>query len=100
MLDSATNGKFLIVTLLQAHVMDALLDFFVKGKNNPHFENYVFDFQLNKLDKICKVDDSKFVSFLLCVTKRPREADSSQSKLTLKMSVEQEAEAIEEADLI
>ena len=30
-LDSSTNGKFLVVSLLQAHVLDALLDFFVRG---------------------------------------------------------------------
>ena len=69
MLDAATGGKFLIVSLLQAHVLDALLDFFVRGQNNPHFADYKFDLQLNKLDKICNVQDTKFVSFLLCFTK-------------------------------
>ena len=64
-LDPTTNGRFLIVSLLQAHVLDALLDFFVRGKNNPHFEQYTFDLELIKLDKICNVQDSKFVSFFL-----------------------------------
>ena len=77
MLDAANQGKFLIVSLLQAHVFDALLDYFVRGKNNPHFENYVCDLQLNKLEKICNVQDSKFVSWLLCYTKRPKTADSA-----------------------
>ncbi len=42
-LDAATNGKFLIVSLLQGHVLDAILDFFMRGKNNPHAESHVFD---------------------------------------------------------
>ena len=54
-LDSSTNGKFLVVSLLQAHVLDALLDFFVRGTQNPLFENYCFDLQISKLDKICNV---------------------------------------------
>ena len=76
MLDPSTSGKFLIVSLLQAHVFDALLDYFVRGKNNPNFDNYTCDIQLNKLDKICNVQDSKFVAFLLIVTKRVK--DDSQ----------------------
>jgi len=54
-LDTAHNGRFLIVSLLQAHVLDALLDFFVRGKDNPHFEGFVFDLELRKLDKMCDV---------------------------------------------
>ena len=42
-LDPANNGRFLIVSLLQAHVLDALLDFFVRGENNPLHESHVFD---------------------------------------------------------
>ena len=69
-LDAATSGKFVVVSLLQAHVFDALLDYFVRGKNNPGFEGFAFDLQLIKLDKICDVQDSKFVSFMLVFTKR------------------------------
>ena len=98
-LDSTTNGKFLIVSLLQGHVFTALLDYFIRGKNNPHFENYVCDLQLNKLDKICNVKDSKFVSYLLCITKRAKSADSAAPKLTLKMGMGQEPESVEEEAL-
>lgn len=90
-LDASVNGKFLIVSLLQAHVLDALIDFFMRGKNNPHFETHVFDLQLNKLDKICDVKDSKFVSFLLVLTKRAKTgtAESDKGKISLKLKLDQ-----------
>ena len=86
-LDATSNGKFLIVSLLQGHVFTALLDYFVRGKNNPHFANYECDLQLNRLDKITTVKDSKFVSYLLCITKRVKTAGvSAPPQLTLKMT--------------
>ena len=90
-LDASVNGKFLIVSLLQAHVLDALIDFFMRGKNNPYFESHVFDLQLNKLDKICDVKDSKFVSFLLVLTKRPKigNAESDKGKISLNLKLDQ-----------
>jgi len=51
-LDGATNGKFLCISLLQSHVLDGLLDFFMRGKNNLYFETHTFDLQLTKLDKV------------------------------------------------
>ena len=84
---------------MQAHVFDALLDFFVRGKNNPHFENYVCDLQVNKLDKICNVQDSKFVSWLLCITKRPKSADSAPAQLSFKPSPAAAVEQLDEDNL-
>lgn len=99
-LDSTHNGRFLIVSLLQAHVFDALLDYFIHGKNNPHFASHIFDLQLNKLDKICNVQDSKFVSFLLSFTKRPlQEGCARDPKITLKESLQQDAEPLSEEQL-
>ena len=86
-LDASSNGRLMIVTLLQAHVLDALLNFFIRGKNNPYAESHVFDFQINKLDKITNVEESKFVSFLLIVTKRARSGADDKSKLSLKANL-------------
>jgi ubiquinone/menaquinone biosynthesis C-methylase UbiE len=51
-LDAANGGKFLIISLLQELVIDALLNYFLKGENNPHHADYVFDVAVVKLDKI------------------------------------------------
>ena len=77
------------MSLLQAHVLDALLDFFVNGELNPHHEAFTFDFELIKLEKICNVQDTKFVSFLVSVTKRPK--DDTPAKLSLKMQAGSES---------
>ena len=98
-LDASTNGKFLIVSLLQGHVLDALLDFFIRGKNNPYAESHAFDVQINKLDKVCDVNESKFVSFLLVVTKRAKASPEDKSKLLLKANIGQEAAIMEENEL-
>ena len=95
-LDHSAGGKFLIISLLQAHVLDALLDYFVRGKNNPHFADYVFDLELRKLDKICDVRDSKFVSFLLAFTKKPRSESETTSTLSLKLGTGIDAEVMTE----
>lgn len=97
-LDSSANGKFLIVSLLQRHVFDALLEFFLRGKNNALFDSHVFDLQLYKLDKICNVQDTKFVSFLLSFSKRPL-AGERDSKIIFKESIAREAETIDEETL-
>ena len=100
MLDAANGGKFLIVSLLQAHVFDALLDYFIKGEKNPHFAQYAFDLQLIKLDKICNVEDSKFVSYLLSVTKRAKTESSEPAQITLKMGLGMEVETISREDIV
>lgn len=90
----------MIVSLLQGHVLDALLDFFLRGKNNNHFNTHVFDIQLYKLDKICNVQDTKFVSFMLSVTKRPLiDGAARDSKTTFKNGVVRDAETLDEATL-
>ena len=86
----------MIVSLLQAHVLDALCDYFVRGKNNPHFADYVFDMELRKLDKICDVQETKFVSFLLVFTKKPRTEGETASKFSLKMGLGMDAEVMSE----
>ena len=95
-LDHSAGGQFLIVSLLQAHVLDALCDYFVRGKNNPHFADYVFDMELRKLDKICDVQETKFVSFLLVFTKKPRTEGETASKFSLKMGLGMDAEVMSE----
>ena len=88
-LDPTVNGRFLIVSLLQAHVLVALLDFFVRGEGNTLHEGYVFDLEVRKLAKMTEVQESKFVPFLLCFTKRTRDGDNTTpSKLSLKKSLE------------
>jgi ubiquinone/menaquinone biosynthesis C-methylase UbiE len=57
-LDGATNGKFMCISLLQSHVLEALLDFFIRGKSNLYFETHTFDLQLIKLEKICNKQES------------------------------------------
>jgi len=98
-LDAQSQGKFLIVSLLQAHVLDALLDFFVRGTGNPYFQDYIFDLELRRLEKICDVKDSKFVSFLLCFSKRPRDQSAPLARLTLKERLDVAAETLAEAEL-
>ena len=71
----------------------------MRGKNNPHFESHVCDIQLNKLDKICNVQDSKFVSFLLCVTKRAKSEESAPPQLSLKIAVGSNPEPLDESTL-
>ena len=66
-------------------MLDALLNFFVRGKGNESFEaaDFTHDLQLIKLDKVCNVEDSKYIPFLLAFQKRPKSADTPQT-LSLK----------------
>ena len=95
----------MIVSLLQAHVLDAILDFFIRGKKNPLFADFAFNIQINKLDKICNVQDSKFESFLLILTKRSKAEEeekgenNSGCKLSLKAGLTAEVESLDEAEL-
>ena len=77
-----------------------MLDFFLRGKNNSHFSSHVFDIQLYKLDKICNVQDTKFVSFMLSVTKRPLvDGAARDTKITFKDGVVKDSEPMEETQL-
>ena len=90
------NGRFLVISLLQGHVFDALLDFFLRGKQNPHAAEWAFDLTLIKLDKVCNVEDSKFVAFMLVAKKRPVGAPPS---LALKLGPGEPAESLAEDEL-
>ena len=98
-LDPDSNGRLLIVSLLQAHVLDALLDFFVRGQGNSFHEGFSFDIEVRKLDKMTEVQESKFVPFLLCFTKRAKGDSTAQSNLSLKKSIDTDAQVLNEADL-
>lgn len=80
-------------------MLDALLDFFIRGKNNPHFATHIFDLGLIKLDKVCDVEDTKFVSFLACFRKRPR-SEGDSAKITLKKGLKASEEEMTEAELV
>ena len=46
-----------------------------------------------------EVQESKFVPFLLCFTKRAKGDSTAQSKLSLKKSIDTDAQVLNEADL-
>lgn len=78
-------------------MLDALLDFFVRGKGNTHHEGFIFDIEVRRLDKMTEVQESKFVPFLLCFTKRVRGSDSV--KLSVKEGVDTPSIVLDEAEL-
>ena len=65
------------ISLLQDFVLQALLDFFRDGKENPLFDSDSFSFNIRKVDKVCTLESSRFQPFLVTVTKGLDSASSS-----------------------
>ena len=46
------GGTYICVSLLQDFVLDALVSFFSKGLGNDHAESNIFEFRIQKIEKI------------------------------------------------
>ena len=75
------GGKYLCISLLQDFVLQALLNFFEIGKDNPLFGDYSFEFQVCKVDKVCTLESSRFQPFLITVTKNAKNDKKTKIEL-------------------
>ena len=72
-----SGGSYMCISLLQDFVLQALLNFFTDGKENPLFDSNSFSFHIRKVDKVCTLESSRFQPFLVTVTKGLDSASSS-----------------------
>lgn len=49
---SAKGGVYIIISLLQDFVLDAIISYFAKGFGNEHKEGNIFELKIQKIEKI------------------------------------------------
>jgi len=61
------GGAFICITLLQSFVFKALLDFVVKGNENKLYNDHIFDFRVQRIDKYLRKSPklAEFVPFFI-----------------------------------
>ena len=83
------GGTYICVSLLQDFVLDALVTFFQKGFGNNLVEDSIFDFRIQKIEKVTQKtspDGSAMLPFFVTVKRTQIPQEPKLQELRKKMS--------------
>jgi Methyltransferase domain len=86
---NAKGGTYICVSLLQDFVLDALITFFSKGIGNDHAEENIFEFRIQKIEKIAQKtgpDGREMLPFFITIKRTKIPKDPKLEELRVKMS--------------
>lgn len=86
---STKGGTYICVSLLQDFVLDALVSFFSKGIGNWHHDDNIFEFRIQKIEKVShhvNPDGSSMLPFFVTVKRTKITSDSKLQELRTHMN--------------
>ncbi len=86
---NSKGGTYICVSLLQDFVLDALVSFFSKGLGNDHAEQNIFEFRIQKIEKVVQKtapDGSQMLPFFVTVKRTVIPEDAKLQDLRVKMA--------------
>lgn len=86
---SVKGGTYICVSLLQDFVLDALITFFSKGFGNEYAANNIFEFRIQKIDKLTQKatsDGQQLLPFFVTIKRTQIPQDPKFEELRVKMS--------------